>query len=74
MDDVPVLRPCPFCGSAEVAVVGSLVRCGTCSAAGPYGFSSVEAAHRWNEHIAIVSGSKDAGEDIAELPGRQCEP
>ncbi len=59
MDDVPELKPCPFCGSLGVAIVGSFVRCGTCGGTGPYGYSDAEATNRWNERTVIEPASKD---------------
>ena len=46
------LKPCPFCGSVRVAIVGSFVRCGRCGAVGPFGCSEAEAAERWNNRPA----------------------
>ncbi len=47
------LKPCPFCGSLGVAVIGSFVRCGSCGAVGPYGYNEREAVRRWNERARL---------------------
>ncbi len=60
MDSRPELKACPFCGSPEVALVGSFVRCGSCGAAGPYGATHSEAVERWNER------SDETGEEEEE--------
>lgn len=55
------IRPCPFCGSFGVALVGSFVRCGSCGAAGPYGLTDAEAIQRWNERVR----AEPQGEHVA---------
>lgn len=55
MEEVIELKPCPFCGSPGVAVVGSFVRCGSCGAVGPYGYTDLEAIDRWNARPIGVS-------------------
>ena len=52
------MKPCPFCGSLGVTVVGSSVRCGSCGAAGPYGVSDAEAVTRWNERRSITPADR----------------
>ena len=52
MDDVVEIKPCPFCGSSVAAVIGSFVRCGSCGAVGPYGYTEQEAIARWNARPA----------------------
>lgn len=52
MDEVADIKPCPFCGSAVAAVIGSFVRCGSCGAVGPYGYTDQEAITRWNTRPA----------------------
>ncbi len=47
------LKPCPFCGSLGVVVVGSFVRCGNCGAVGPYGLTQADAAERWNHRASL---------------------
>ncbi len=54
MDRIDEIKPCPFCGSLGVALVGSFVRCGSCGAAGPYGYTDAEAVERWNARVAEV--------------------
>ena len=49
MKDLLDLKPCPFCGSHSVALVGLEVRCGTCCAVGPFGVDAEQAVTRWNE-------------------------
>ncbi len=61
MDSSPELKSCPFCGSQEVALVGSFVRCGSCGAAGPYGASHEEAVQRWNDR-PDEAGEEEEGE------------
>jgi restriction alleviation protein Lar len=67
MNNIPALKNCPFCGSPEVTVVGSVVRCGKCSAAGPYALSGDEAARRWNERTGIIPGSSGPGENLVDV-------
>lgn len=43
------LNPCPFCGSASVALSFFAVRCGTCGASGPFASSDDQAVLRWND-------------------------
>ncbi len=69
MDDVLELKPCPFCGSLGVAIVGSFVRCGTCGGAGPYGCSDAEAAYRWNERMVIAPARKDVSTETDDSGG-----
>ena len=46
------IKPCPFCGSDDLSVLGSInksyVRCGKCYAYGPDGKDNEEAIERWN--------------------------
>ena len=53
MKDLPELKPCPFCGSHSVALVGLEVRCGTCCAVGPIGVDAEQAVTRWNERDKV---------------------
>ncbi len=74
MNAVADLRPCPFCGSLAVALVGSFVRCGNCGAVGPYGLTPQEAAARWNDRVdatkpsAVMATATAASGDALE-PG-----
>ena len=52
MQEKVILDPCPFCGSASVALVGVVVRCGNCCASGPYGITREAAIQRWNERAS----------------------
>lgn len=54
MDEIAEIKPCPFCGSLGVAVVGPFVRCGSCGAVGPYGHTNGDAVQRWNERARTV--------------------
>lgn len=52
----PTLAPCPFCGSADVAVEqvwGETLTwsgfCRTCDATGPRAETETHAVQRWNE-------------------------
>jgi hypothetical protein len=56
MEDLPVLKPCPFCGSHSVALVDLTVRCGTCCAVGPFGLNAEQAVRRWNERYEVKTG------------------
>ena len=58
MKDLPELKPCPFCGSLAVALVGNDVRCGNCCAVGPFGMYGEQAIKRWNERAV---GKHDKG-------------
>ncbi len=49
--DMLVLKPCPFCGSTQVAMVFGVVRCGQCSCSGPSALTEKQAAIRWNERV-----------------------
>jgi len=49
MEAILELKPCPFCGSSSVALVGLNVRCGACCAVGPFGVNAKQAVTRWNE-------------------------
>jgi Restriction alleviation protein Lar len=61
--DLPKLRPCPFCGSVDVALEGHKrvnVSCTHCKAEGPVSQTSddprraiFEAVFSWNERMAI---------------------
>ena len=51
MDSSSELKPCPFCGSSAVALVGLEVRCGNCTAVGPFGVTGEQAVKRWNERV-----------------------
>jgi len=53
MNGLYELKPCPFCGSHSVALVGLEVRCGTCSAVGPFGVDAEQAVTRWNERDKV---------------------
>ncbi len=48
------LKPCPFCGSTQVAVVFGAVRCGKCGCTGPVGITDDQAADRWNERASLT--------------------
>lgn len=48
MDALHPIKPCPFCGSEAVTLVGSSVRCGNCGASGPFGGTVEDALGRWN--------------------------
>lgn len=63
MDKKTDIKPCPFCGSLGVAVVGSFVRCGKCGASGPFGNTEAEAVQRWNDRIEAGAGTR--GEETA---------
>ena len=53
MDALSELKPCPFCGSTSVALVGSEVRCGACCAVGPFGVNPEQSVRRWNVRIEV---------------------
>ena len=67
MDAITELKPCPFCGSSGVALVGSFVRCGRCGAVGPYGFTEIEAVERWNRREAIQSISVIMRDETSDM-------
>ena len=51
MTDQPKLRPCPFCGSEELAGTTSYpfcILCRDCGATGPATHNAQEAAAAWN--------------------------
>ncbi len=60
---MPELRPCPFCGSLGIAVVGFGARCGTCGAVGPFGPTEEEAARRWNKRVTDLEKGKKPKEE-----------
>ncbi len=47
------LKPCPFCGSTQVAVVFGAVRCGKCGCTGPVAMTDAQAVVRWNERLSL---------------------
>ena len=63
MKDLPELKPCPFCGSLAVALVGNDVRCGNCCAAGPFGVDGEQAIKRWNERSVVKHNKGDASKE-----------
>ena len=65
MDEMVELKPCPFCGSVGIAVVGSFVRCGCCGAVGPYGYTEVEAVERWNMRASGLRARTPVHRDAA---------
>ncbi|MGE5072941.1 MAG: Lar family restriction alleviation protein [Anaerolineae bacterium] len=58
------LKPCPFCGSEAVILIGSSVRCGNCGASGPFGCTAEHALERWNERN---DGQSSLGEQAPPL-------
>ena len=62
-DQMPDMKPCPFCGSLGVAVVGFGARCGTCGAVGPFGPTEEDAARRWNQRVTIPEAGEEEEED-----------
>ena len=71
MDSIVDLKPCPFCGSLSVAIVGSFVRCGGCGAVGPYGYTNEEAAERWNRRVCAVAAFLDVDESRVVAGGQE---
>ena len=67
MEPLPDLKPCPYCGSASVYLVGLAVRCGTCCAAGPFGTNPEQAVKRWNDR-ANDSSSLGAWMESQKIP------
>ncbi len=47
------LKPCPFCGSLQVAVVFGAVRCGNCGCTGPGAMTDDQACSRWNQRVRL---------------------
>jgi Lar family restriction alleviation protein len=48
-----ILRPCPFCGSADVCLIYGIdepafVMCNECRAFGPWARTATEATEHWN--------------------------
>ena len=42
------LKPCPFCGSKNVADMNGWVQCLNCNATGPDNFDHLRAIEAWN--------------------------
>lgn len=53
----PILKPCPFCDSADVRMIESVcywVTCDTCDADGPSAPTAPRAALSWNIRPALM--------------------
>lgn len=53
--ELPDLKPCPFCGSEEVATAGQYpylwMFCESCYAGGPYETDAEDAITAWNRRV-----------------------
>ena len=43
------LKPCPFCGSKNVADMNGWVQCLNCNASGPDNYDHLKAVEAWNK-------------------------
>lgn len=72
----PEMKPCPFCGSSSIHVIGNLdVQCQVCDAYGPEKPTREEAVEAWNtRHLwqPIETAPKDGSPVVALCDNAPC--